>query len=140
MKEEKIIAYRIKEGLFCPDCYEEAARKLRAAQDPNNAEIKIPVKPIMADDIRIFICQQCKKIGGPSAGEMEIQRKRGEHNPLIIVEHCARKIAFLKDFSNQIIVKESLNKNVIIGYYHVLADLEDDLKFALERLLKEGRA
>jgi hypothetical protein len=61
---EKIIAYRIGKGLFCPDCFEKGARDLRKAQDPDEPEVTMPSKPIEKGDLRIYICEQCETIIG----------------------------------------------------------------------------
>lgn len=74
-KDEKIIAYRIGQGLFCPNCYEETVRGLKAAQDPNDPQVTVPSKPIKLGDISIYICVQCEVIIGDPKISAEKKRE-----------------------------------------------------------------
>ena len=81
-EKEKIIAYRIGQSLFCPDCHEKTVRDLKAVQDPDDAQVTIPSKPIKAGDIRIYICQNCEAIiGNPKISvekKLELEALREE--------------------------------------------------------------
>jgi len=72
---EKIIAYRIGQGLFCPDCYHAGARRLKEVQDPDEPEVKFPSKPIKAGDISIYICEDCEAIIGDPKVTAEKKRE-----------------------------------------------------------------
>jgi hypothetical protein len=63
-ENQEIIAYRIGQGLFCVDCYEKGAKRLKEVQDPEEPEVKFPSKPIKKGDISIFICEECETIKG----------------------------------------------------------------------------
>lgn len=45
---EKIIAYRVGEGLFCPKCHQETLEIFKKVQNPDDPEVKVPSKPIKA--------------------------------------------------------------------------------------------
>jgi len=84
MKKEnqEIIAYRIGEGLFCPSCYEEGAKRLRAVQMPEDLQVTFPSKPIKAGDIKIFICEECKTIKGiDTLSEKDFEKILSTLNP-----------------------------------------------------------
>ena len=73
-KGEEIMAYRIGQGLFCVDCYEKGARRLKEVQDPDEPEVKFPSKSIKKGEISIFICEECETIKGNP--EVSAEKKR----------------------------------------------------------------
>jgi hypothetical protein len=81
-EQEKIIAYRIGQGLFCPKCFEKTAKDLKSVQDPDEPQVTIPSKPIKEGDISIYICQDCEAIIGdpkiPSEKKKELETLREE--------------------------------------------------------------
>jgi hypothetical protein len=75
-KGEEIIGYRIGQGLFCVKCYEEGAKTLKAVQNPEDPEVKFPSRPITAEDVSLFICEECKVIRFPSGKIMKISMRK----------------------------------------------------------------
>ncbi len=137
-KSEEIIAYRIGEGLFCKDCYEEAARTLKAVQNPEDPQVMIPGKPIKAGDVEIFICKQCKTLKGinePSEKQVEIPRKKDLSGLRDMVEDCAFKVSFLEDFfCHSIPDDEFLSKSGISGLNILLRELRENLSFVVDEI------
>jgi len=74
-EQKKIIAYRVGPSLWCPACHDETAKGLRASQDPNDPELKLPSKPITAGIINIFICERCERVIGDPKISTEKQRE-----------------------------------------------------------------
>jgi hypothetical protein len=137
-KGEEIIGYRIGQGLFCVECYEEGARTLKAVQNPEDPEVKIPSRPITAEDVTIFICEQCKTIKGPKAGELKIQEQKDLTDLQDTVENCASKIAFLEDFfCHNIPYDELLSEEGKSGLNQILIDLEIDLNSVVNEMSQQ---
>jgi hypothetical protein len=138
---EEIIAYRVGEGLFCPDCYEKGARTLKAVQRPEDPEVKFPSKPIKVGDIRIFICEQCKTIKGTdrSTGEkIEILKREDLFEFSDIIEHFARKVAFIGDFFSQREKRgerPKFSEEGFTGFYFILRDLQDEIESVVDQML-----
>ena len=166
-KDEKIIAYRIGQGLFCPDCYEKTVRDLKAVQDPEEPQVTVPAKAIKEGDIRIYICEQCEAIkGDPKVLSVEKQRELETLREQRIlqmrlavlgvpdklektkpIERRARrqdafvdledmmddiffKVHFIQDFfSHRVPDDEIFSDSGRSGFYHILFDLEEDIKF-----------
>lgn len=137
---EEIIAYRIGEGLFCPDCYEEGARRLKQVQNPQDPQVTFPSKPIKKGDIGIFICEKCKTIKGTdeSTGEKIEILKRGDLIEFSdMIEHFARKIAFIGDFFSQREKRGEFPKfseNGLTGFYFMLRDLQDEIESIVDQM------
>lgn len=168
-KNKEIIAYRIGEGLFCPDCYEKGARTLKAVQDPNEPEVKFPSKAIKKGEIEGFVCRQCKaimgiykvrspqelrdlqtKLGIPDEpeekkpGEKRNRRQDDFTDLEDMMEDIFCKVHFIEDFLNPYVpIGEIFSDNGRTGFYHILIDLEDDIKFVQDGMSmiknKEGR-
>ena len=133
---EEIIGYRIGQGLFCVECYEKGARDLKAAQNPDDPQITFPSKLIAAEDIKIFICEDCKGIKGPSAGEIRIQEPKNLNRLRDMIEASVSKLTFLKDFFSHGHEPDVdyFSKNGKAGLYHILVDLQDDLTFVVDEM------
>jgi hypothetical protein len=135
--DEEIVAYRIGEGLFCPDCYEEGARTLKAVQNPEDPQVTFPAKAIRSEDLSIFICQQCKTVKGPSARESKIQSKKAEEELSIRLtdqvdemEHIRCKLRFVEESLTQTPPDRSLelSNNAISGLYWILNEVEEGIE------------
>ena len=135
---EDIIAYRIGESLFCPDCYEESAKRLKAVQNPEDPQVTFPSKPIKAGDVSVFICNDCKTIKGTDrlTGEkVEIPKRKNLIDLCDMVENCISKIAFFGDFFNQKTSTDELfTERGISGFHTILRDLQDDLTFVSDEI------
>jgi len=163
-KDEKIIAYRIGQGLFCPDCYEKAVRDIKAVQDPEEPQVTVPAKAIKEGDIRIYICERCEAIkGDPKVLSVEKQReletlreqrvlqmrlgvpddmenhkpkeRRGREQDAFLdlkdmMDDIFFKVHFIEDFfSHRVPDDEIFSDSGRSGFYHILFDLEEDIKF-----------
>ncbi len=135
---EEIIAYRIGESLFCVDCHEKAAKTLKAVQNPEDPEIKISSKPIKAGDISIFICGQCRTIKGSDrlTGEkIEIPKRKDLNGLRDMIEDSVSKISFIEDFfTHNIPEDEFFSESGRTGFYRILVDIGDDLKFVVNEI------
>ena len=142
-EEIEIIAYRIGESLYCPDCYEKSAKHLKAVQNPEDPEVKISSKPIKAEDIEIFICNDCKTVketDGYSGEKIEIPKRKNLNELRDMVEDCVSKIHFLEDFfTHNIPEDEFFSESGRSGFYRILVDLEDDLTFVSNGMRKDIR-
>jgi len=142
---EEIIAYRIGESLFCPDCYEKSTKRLKAVQNPEDLQVTFPSKPIKAEDIRVFICNDCKTIKGNDilTGEkIEIPERKDLNDLLDMIDDSVEKIAFLEDFFSHTTDERALySEDGRLGLYHILVDLQRDLGFVSNQIsekYKEG--
>jgi hypothetical protein len=149
---EEIIAYRIGEDLFCPDCYEKKSTALKAVQNPNEPQVTFPAKAIKKGDIKIFICCDCKEIKTSSemkeplsvkipsiVNVIKISSEEGSNPPvkekrktlgefLDKVDESKCKLAFLRDFVTHNVPNDELfSKNGIIGLYFILSEIEDNV-------------
>jgi len=140
-ENQEIIAYRIHESLYCVACYEKSARDLKAVQNPEDPEVKFPSKPIKAEDIEIFICEDCKTIGGHSAGEIRIQEPKDLNHLRDMVEDSVSKLAFLEDFFSNGHEHDAdyFSEKGKVGLYHILVDLQDDLTFVVDEMSRGQR-
>ncbi len=59
-KTEQTIGYRIGQALFCVDCYEKDARRLKMVQNPEDPEVKFPSRPITGGDVSILFVSSAK--------------------------------------------------------------------------------
>jgi hypothetical protein len=140
-ENQEIIAYRIGESLFCPSCYEEGAKRLKAVQMPEDPQVTFPSKPIKAEDVEIFICKECKTIGGPSAGKIRIQEPKDLNRLRDMIEDSVSKLAFLEDFFSHGHEPDAdyFSDNGKSGFYHILVDLQDDLTFVVDEMSRGQR-
>ncbi len=59
------------------------------------------------------------------------------NDPLILIEHSARKITFVREFFNHNVPEdERWTEEARAGFHQILSDIEDDLDSALHQLLK----
>ena len=135
---EEIIAYRIGESLYCPNCYEKAAKTLKAVQKPEDPQVTFPAKPIKVGDISIFICNDCKAIKGIHEFSGEIV-KISERKSLIdledMMEEDISKVAFLGDFFNQGRPDDELfTERGMVGFHCILRDVQDNLTFVVDEI------
>ena len=136
-KTEQIIGYRIGQGLFCVECYEKDAKKLKSVQNPEDPEVKLPSRPITAEDVSIFICEDCKAIKGPCAEDIKIQKPLSFSDLQDNINNCIFKIAFLEDFCATS-DEDALTEDGMTGLFFILHGLRDDLNLVKDQL-REGR-
>jgi len=142
---EQIIGYRIGESLFCPDCYEEGARRLKAVQNPEDPQVTFPSKPIKAGDVSVFICNDCKTIKGTdeSTGEkIKILKKKDFFEFADTIGHCARKVAFICDFfsqKNKIGEFPEFSQDGYSGLHFILRDLQDEIESVVDQMYGKKR-
>ncbi len=118
-------AYRIGEGLFCPECYEEAIQSI-----PKDSGVQIPKKPLNREEIEVYVCKKCKKKRG-GVNFDDLYHK---------IQHCSHKIAFLEDFFRQPReTDEYFSEKGLLGLYFFLIDLGDNLDYALDELWEMHR-
>ena len=132
-KNQEIIAYRIGESLYCPDCYEKSARDLKAVQNPEEPEVKFPSKPIKAEDIEIFICNDCKTVkGGKTLSGKDLD------DLCHMIYHCAEKASFISSFFIQKPPgkEPEMSERNASGLYWLLEDFQDDLKFVADEIFE----
>lgn len=132
---EEIIGYRIGQCLFCPDCYHAGARSLKSSQNPEDPEVKFPSRPVTAEDVSIFICEDCKGIKGPSGGEVKIQERKNLPGLEDMLEDCKHRVAFLSDFF--LLRKpedEFFSDDGLSGLHFILLGIWDDLRFVTKQL------
>lgn len=160
---EEIIAYRIHEGLFCPDCYEKTAKTLKAVQNPEDPQVTLPAKPIRKEDIYIFACNQCGVVKGsvgkksntqaeqkgdeislPPKKIIEPRRRtlpaKREAEDLVDVEEtimdCGYKLALLQDLFAQppIDYEPEISEDGYSGLRVILDEVKDDLDFSVNEI------
>jgi hypothetical protein len=140
---EEIIAYRIGESLYCPDCYEKAAKTLKAVQHPEDPQVTFPVKPIKVGDISVFICNECKIIKGVyrfSEEIVEIPERKSLIDLEDMMEEGISKIAFLGDFFNQGRPDDELfSERGMVGFHHILRDVQDNLIFVVNEINRRNQ-
>jgi hypothetical protein len=159
---EEIIAYRIGESLFCPDCYKKGAKTLKAVQNAEDPQVTIPAKPITREDISIFACNQCgvvkrsvEKRSNISTGEKSVRvssfpkqlieprrktlSKREEINLVTledILVDSGNKLSFVSDF----LVPRScddfpeFSDDGLSGLLIILDEVKDDIDFVLNEI------
>jgi hypothetical protein len=159
-EQKKIIAYRIGESLFCPECYEKTAKVLKAVQNPEDPQVTLPSKPIKAEDIHVFACNQCGVVRGsvqkksntqsdnkdtetdsPPKKILEPRRwtlsKRKEERNLIDLEeiliYCGEKLALVQDLLASMPLNEcpEISEDGSEGVYIVLDEIKDDLDLVI---------
>jgi len=135
-EQEKIIAYRIGESLFCLSCYEEGAKRLKEVQRSEDPQVTFPSKSIKTKDVSIFICEGCKTIKGPSAGEVKIQKPVEFGDLQDIINNSVSKIAFLEDFFATY-SEDAITESGAMGLFLILHNLQDDLKFVNDQLYEK---
>lgn len=140
-ENQEIIAYRIGEGLFCPSCCEEGAKRLKAVQMPEDPQVTFPSKSIKTGDIKVFICEECNTIGGRLAEKIRIQEPKDLNRLRDMIEDSVSKLAFLKDFFSHGHEPDVdyFSKNGKAGFYHILVDLQDDLTFVVDEMSRGQR-
>ena len=158
---EEIVAYRIGESLFCPNCHDESEKSLKAVQNPNEPQVTIPSKPIKAKDLTLFICKQCKSIiGDPEVSdeikkEFEALREQMQQITSVIpyrfresknlmsfidtINNCQNKISFVESFfSVQPPERQpEISEDDASGLCLILAEIEEDLGFISEKILEK---
>ena len=143
---QEIIAYRIGESLFCPDCHEKAVRTLKSVQKPEDTEVTIPSKPIKAEDLNIYICTQCKRTNTSSEikisfgvkQETPVEEEKSLMDLQDMVEDTASKISFLGNFLINYSARGDevldMNKDDSSGLIIILREIQDDLEFVTNKL------
>ena len=59
---------------------------------------------------------------------------RNLNSPIDVVEHCARKVAFIREFFCHSVPNDELfSKDARAGLHFILDDLEDDLEFVVDK-------
>lgn len=116
--EKEVFAYRIGEGLFCPDCINETEKLL-----PKDSKVQLPKIPVMLGDINLFICNQCKKVFDKK-DLFEIQD---------LLNHTLLKIRFVIDFFTHQIPEDEYfcNRDSIEGLGFILRDIYDHIEQAV---------
>jgi hypothetical protein len=156
-EKQEIIAYQVGEHLLCPQCYEKNLKILSVH------EIELPAKPAKREDIEGFVCDQCKVIKGDYRvqsykelkdlqmkleiqDELEkgkpIERRGNSLESLIDFEDMLNalfsKIVFIEDFFVHSVPEDELiSEKGRSGFYHILVDIEDDLKFFSSQLAEK---
>ena len=165
---EDIIAYRIGESLFCPDCYEESAKRLKAVQNPEDPQVTFPSKPIKTGDVKIFACNECGLVKGsvgkksntrPENKDIETSSprkkifeprrmtlsKRNEKMGLSDLEeilvYCGEKLALLQDFLVRLPLNEcpEISEDGSSGVHIILDEIKDDLDFVVNEIDRKER-
>lgn len=146
---EKIIGYRIGQRLLCVECFADDATRHKAEQNPKDPEVKFGYIPFTGKEVSVFICEHCKAIKGPSAGELEKEkpgerrgRRQDDSGDLWEMVNDARNKVFFLDgfFVCHAAAGDELSENEESGLYHILTDLEDDLQFVLDGMeMKESK-
>jgi hypothetical protein len=135
---EEIIAYRIEERLFCSTCYQNAVMDPQAVQDPEGPKVKLPSKSIKADQMNVFICEQCKRIGGTSVEHLKFQQSRDLTGLLDMLDHCISKVAFFGDFFSNTPFQKSgdglFSERGLSGLNFLVRDLENELALIFHEL------
>lgn len=134
---EEIIAYRIGESLYCSDCYKKTEKNLKSVQDPNEPQVTLPSKPIKAEDIKFFICNDCRTIKGE-----KILSGKDLDDLCHIIYHCGEKASFISNFFTQKPPDDEveLSQKDASGLYWLLKDLQDDLEFVADEIFEMARA
>lgn len=143
-EEKEIVAYRVGEELLCPECYNKNVKILSVH------EIELPGKPMKREDIRGFVCGQCKTIKGnykiSSLEELRAlqikldipdkleKEKLGEDKEKLFcltdeINHCSSKISFICNFlaNGHDDETDLFSVKGKFGLHLILRDLEDDL-------------
>lgn len=157
---QEIFAYRINEGLFCPQCFQKAEQSL-----PKDSGVKMHEIPLTADEVGTYICKQCKR----TMGVLERKKRSDATNVTKVtnvsnvsnvsddinissdingirdgrsiknlqdlqdmIEDCGDKVAFLDDFFAHGHENETefFSDDGKSGFHIILRNLKEDLDWA----------
>lgn len=119
--ENDVFAYKIGENLFCPECIEEAEKRL-----PKDSKMQLPKKPLTVENIDIFICKECKKIF----------RRRSLIDVQDLLNYSICKINFVYEFFCHEISEDEYfgSQRSIDGLAFVLREIEEQIEQAVNDL------